>query len=655
MRRALSREHRCAKSKMQLETSSGISDGDNSRQSPLALSWLLSALLEALRLVAAALILALQTLVFPSPTPAAAASEEQLTVAVVGASLSGLVAAYALARDGFEVHLYDETVEQQPGGGTLDAIEWADGATTSAVPAWRRRANHAALLRMLGARTSHAEARALAVRADGEWWAHDELASSADADGGYAPFEHLPPLRVRYAADLRRWRRLVRHMRAVNRALGLSGAASSSYSASPLASALNPLHLVPLRVACFFYGVSSAFGREVLVPLYSACLLSASFATLPASFAPLLDDALPTGTPPLRETWSHDVQPPRELHRLLCAGVHVHSGAVVLGVGQRADGRWSVRCAGRGAKRAAEQPAYDRLILAAGARAASAVLPARPFWAVHHLLFRSACFTEANGALRCGVAHSDLSVVPEEHRAAVAAGVAQYASRDASGALQVTVLHSAWLAAAADAKRIAALAKTWPSHGAGRASATPMVLASTTPTTTATKRLRNGRPSKKAPRLSSRLWASGPGNVDSDLPRLVTYGLQRKPANVVGEVELDDSSHPHVSLASMATAMLLRRLQGRRGVFFSGPCTSLALPTDNFDATVCSGLAAAAAIGARHPFCEDEAAAADFEDFFRLTFPAWAVHCGSREGEVEWSENFRSTAGRLTWTSRLHT
>lgn len=110
-------------------------------------------------------------------------------------------------------------------------------------------------------------------------------------------------------------------------------------------------------------------------------------------------------------------------------------------------------------------------------------------------------------------------------------------------------------------------------------------------------------------------WYAG-GKLKADRPRLVTYGLRRPlPALwggedfVVGEVH-NDRNHPECSPLGLLVAMLLSRVQGQENVYF---CGSFSTPGNGHDLSLCSGLAAACALGAPYPFEEDQDAKADFQ------------------------------------------
>ena len=60
---------------------------------------------------------------------------------------------------------------------------------------------------------------------------------------------------------------------------------------------------------------------------------------------------------------------------------------------------------------------------------------------------------------------------------------------------------------------------------------------------------------------------------------------------------LNRTNHPELTPSFLAITWLLRMVQGQQGVYF---CESMATPGNGHDLSLCSGLAVAAAIGARY-------------------------------------------------------
>lgn len=112
-------------------------------------------------------------------------------------------------------------------------------------------------------------------------------------------------------------------------------------------------------------------------------------------------------------------------------------------------------------------------------------------------------------------------------------------------------------------------------------------------------------------------------------PRLVTYGAAEGSAEdpgcskrrrgsaggkMVGSV-WNQWNHPALSPGVLAAQWMLQFIQGRRGVYF---CGSLATPGNGHDLSLCSGLAAAHAIGAAYPFADAPLCVSDFKKLWNL-------------------------------------
>lgn len=101
-------------------------------------------------------------------------------------------------------------------------------------------------------------------------------------------------------------------------------------------------------------------------------------------------------------------------------------------------------------------------------------------------------------------------------------------------------------------------------------------------------------------------------------PMLVSYNHIGPIDGVEGEVR-NVRAHPHLSAPNLARALLLRRLQGRQGVWY---CSSWTTPGNGHDLSLLSGLVVADAMGAAYPFDDTPAARRDFEALRRLMLGA---------------------------------
>lgn len=365
------------------------------------------------------------------------------------------------------------------------------------------------------------------------------------------------PLAKRYARDFERWATMLAHVRAIN---GFCCGADPAQPSLYHMSLLNPLNLVPLRLLSRAYGVSAGFWADVFLPLHATSFLTAELDALPAVILPIIMDMIPAdpSATPAMESWAGCSA---QVFDAVGKGCRVFTSCEVTGVSQSDDGRWAVQVAGYPCVNAG----YDRLIFAASAHAAAAALPRATraeawAWAAHRALLGGVVYCDGP-AFRTGIIHSDASILPEEHREALCNKYANFIVAHPTRAgetprFENTFILSSWVPA------------VQPPPAAGAAAGPPT-------------------------------------------PRLVTYDARRPEqlASRVGAVE-NVENHPHLSPSTLAVAMLLRFLQGRRGVYF---CGSYATPGNGHDPSLCSGLAAAVAIGAAYPFEHDAEARADFD------------------------------------------
>jgi len=111
------------------------------------------------------------------------------------------------------------------------------------------------------------------------------------------------------------------------------------------------------------------------------------------------------------------------------------------------------------------------------------------------------------------------------------------------------------------------------------------------------------------------LSAGNPSLRHCGRPMLVTFN-SRKPIRDA-EVECDlPRANPTLSLRNLTNVILLRHIQGRRGIHYCGSYTT---PEGAHDLSFLSGLVAARAIGADYPFdWSNEAAVRDYRQMQRL-------------------------------------
>jgi hypothetical protein len=375
------------------------------------------------------------------------------------------------------------------------------------------------------------------------------------------------PLREAYAQDYARWARLVRTVRRTGRALSSRGAnaAPSLYDLS----FANPFNLLPLRWACTLFGVSRAFWRDVVVPIYSSSFLTTQLNSVPAVIAPALDDLIPLHGTPCMHSWTHNsaqvfAAMARELYDVrlnfepeAVLDQAAEGGAPHTGTDADSASRRFLILDGRGGA----PVAADAVVFACPSDAARRLLPRRGFALARTLLGLVGYVDDDNTAFLRGKIHSDASVIPAAFRREVLARYANYVEigppAPGTGGLpryENTFVLSSWYPAARRAE----------------------------------------------PRAAERL------------PMLVTYDLAPdKPLEgVLGEVD-NVRAHPHLSVLNLALAFALRLVQGGAGgrVFFCGSYTT---PGNGHDLSLLSGLVAAHALGAPYPFADSAAARGDF-------------------------------------------
>ena len=322
---------------------------------------LIAALTSSLQLAFAAVLITLSRLL------RSRVSGRPRRVAVIGGGIAGFGAAHSLCRSGVDVEIFEE---YDRAGGNAKTHEWPDGAVTGlsvlAWPSYFR--NYAALLRQLGLETAQVELPFYLRRADGESFVHGRSEA----------------LSVRYAADMRRWARLVALVRRVNRFFARSDTPSLYHF-----SLLNPMNVLPLRLLCWLCGISAGFWREVIVPLHCTTFLTSRLGLVPAVVVPTIDDIIPLAGIPRLSSWvgssngSSNGSSADVFERIAAAApsLRVRTSCRVERVRRAPDGTWTVHVQPRDAASApAACDGFDRVVFASSARHAAAALPATPLW-----------------------------------------------------------------------------------------------------------------------------------------------------------------------------------------------------------------------------------------------------------------------------------
>ena len=315
-------------------------------------------------------------------------------IAVVGAGIAGVGAAWSLSRAGHEVDIF-EANEQL--GGNAKTHDWTIGGRTLtaglAVLAWPEAyfKNYGRLLEELGLPTEPVRLRFF-IQKGAEYYAH-EL-------GG--------PLAERYADDLVRWRRLVTWVRRMNERVS-GGGAPSLYRVSYL----NPLTYLPAWPLARAFGISRGFWDDIVVALYSSSFLTTRLAQLPAVILPTLDDLISVDGGGRMRSWSgHAGQVFEGMLRALRGAVHRATPITYV----RGDEHGvELRDARGGTHR------YDAAVLAGSATRISAALDARAHPRARRLLGKVRYVEATDPTFVEGHAHADASVLPAAHRARILA------------------------------------------------------------------------------------------------------------------------------------------------------------------------------------------------------------------------------------------
>jgi uncharacterized protein len=326
-------------------------------------------------------------------------------VAVVGAGIAGCAAAWALDLAGFEVELFEAAPVL---GGNAKTHDWLASfagdeqrVTTMglSVLAWPRELfrNYRRLLEVLEVETEPVELR-LFVRSGTETFVHGEGLLAA-----------------RYADDLRRWRRLVRFVSAINALCSGFPRTPSLYHFGPL----NPLNLTPLWPLARRFGISRGFWEDIFVPVHSATFLTTELDRLPAVIVPTIDELMPLTRPAKFETWRANS---RVVFERLTASFaeRVHTGCAITGIepGSRGSGVELRDCHG-------VQRRFDVVVLACSAGAVDRALVRRR-WLHDRVLPKIRYADEHDETFVEGVVHDDPTLIPAADRNRVLAEHCNY-------------------------------------------------------------------------------------------------------------------------------------------------------------------------------------------------------------------------------------
>jgi len=120
------------------------------------------------------------------------------------------------------------------------------------------------------------------------------------------------------------------------------------------------------------------------------------------------------------------------------------------------------------------------------------------------------------------------------------------------------------------------------------------------------------------------LSAGNPNLAGAGRPMFVTFNSRKQIGKVEAEVDLPNPTHA-LSLGNLANMLLLRTIQGRRGIYY---CSGYTTPEGAHDLSFLSGLVVAHALGADYPFGPDERLArADFDQMQRIMLGRVRAEC----------------------------
>lgn len=466
-------------------------------------------------------------------------SSQPLRVAVIGAGIAGMGAAWSLHRAGHHVEVYETNAHI---GGNARTHTWnSEGqevVTGLSVLAWPDTyfRNYNKLIESFGLQTEKAKIKFLIKVGD------DIIAHGLDTGG-----------RQKFASDFLCWQKLIEHVRRINRLFALSSVVSF-YHTSPA----NPLSLLPLRKLARMYGVSDSFWDHVVVPIYSSSFLTTDLSTVPAVILPILDDIIGIEAGSTLTTWA---QTSAQVFEHLSQGFadRIYTECPITNI-ELTNGKLTIR------DRTHRLAVFDRVIFACNAQAALQALP-NPSWQERQLLSSVQYTEDTDESFLQASVHSDASVLPEQYRDTLLKEYANYIEviTESDGRLRYenTFIVSSW----------------------------------------------------------------APTARNATLPMLVSYNTH-KPIATIDKQFSNRRAHPALSAKNLLIAYALRRIQGRRGIYY---CSSYTTPGNGHDLSLLSGLAVAAALGAPYPFAEDAAARQDFEHLYRWMFGRRKLNIATKE------------------------
>ena len=317
-------------------------------------------------------------------------------------------------------------------------------------------------------------------------------------------------------------------------------------------SIFNPLNIIPLRWLSRLFFVSSNFWKSIVVPIYSSSFLTSKLDCVPAVILPIIHDLIPVDHHATMRTWKENSS---LVFEKLVQGISVHVNCPVTRVAFSSSAHLYASSSSSTTNNRSifvftpqGQVLEFDHVVFACNADAAADAMEGASFLERFLLKRVGYADDDDQSFLDGRIHMDASVLPPEHRDEILSSFANYIEVD-HGNVQNTFVLSSWI------------------------------------------------PAVRAAAVKG--------------PLLVTYNSKLLVKEVLGTVS-NARCHPHMSLWNMIIAILLRLVQGRRGVYY---CGSFATPGNGHDLSLLSGMVVAHALGAPYPF-ETQPAAAD--DFRRL-------------------------------------
>lgn len=479
-------------------------------------------------------------------------------VAVIGGGIAGCGCAYALARSGYDVTVYEG---RKTLSGNARSFDWdVKGRTITScvsVTAWPPNLykNYVALLKQIDVKTTPIHL---------SWFLNSKVPGAEGFLWAADPSKPEGSLRNRFSKDFDRYGMAVKLVDSVTRFASLQWFQEPSmYSLQSGLGVLNPFATWPLHHLCRWFGVSQEWWDVVFTPHYTASFLTDKLDNLVAVSGPLIEQNIPL-LPNDRnskdnvlttcETWADAGNGIREAFAKLTKDCTVKTSTRVLKVNELPKGELEVVDDVGGVA------SYDRVVMACPCNAVGNILHehnwiedailATPEYADDH--------HPATGHMH-GVMHNDASIIAPEFREQVLKHGSNYVeiTRMSDGSINIENTYN---------------------FGVQTPEALHLPL------------------SEKPPMLITHALGEGK-SID---PKLI-----RGEGNHA-------RAHPLYSGWNVAAMLSLRLAQGRRGVYY---CANYTTPGNCHDMSLNSGLNCAKSIGAEYPF-EDNTEAR--KDFYRL-------------------------------------